>query len=117
MCYAKSSVPQNKSLIEVGKCPDAASTDPNVKAKGKIEGSGGMCYEPCSNFGGSFKRSAVGLCQMDVMVTERTKTRAPEGPFLVAKPADQYSREPLGISYKVFPKKRKVPFGKGPNGC
>jgi hypothetical protein len=117
MCYAKSSVPQNKSLIEVGKCPDAASTDPNVKAKGKIEGSGGMCYEPCSNFGGSFKRSAVGLCQMDVMVTERTKTRAPEGPFVVAKPADQYSREPLGISYKVFPKKRKVPFGKGPNGC
>ena len=99
--------PQSKSLTEVGQCNDPA----------KKEAAGGMCYEPCSNFGGSFKRSAVGLCQMDVMVTERTKTRAPEGPFLVAKPADQYSREPLGISYKVFPKKRKVPFGKGPNGC
>jgi hypothetical protein len=107
MCYAKSSVPQNKSLIEVGQCNDPA----------KKEAAGGMCYEPCSKFGASFKRSAVGLCQMDVMVTERTKTRAPEGPFVVAKPADQYSREPLGISYKVFPKKRKVPFGKGPNGC
>ena len=107
MCYAKSSVPQSKSLTEVGQCNDPA----------KKEAAGGMCYEPCSNFGASFKRSAVGLCQMDVMVTERTKTRAPEGPFLVAKPADQYSREPLGISYKVFPKKRKVPFGKGPNGC
>ena len=107
-CYAVSKpAPQSKSLTEVGQCNDPA----------KKEAAGGMCYEPCSNFGASFKRSAVGLCQMDVMVTERTKTRAPEGPFVVAKPADQYSREPLGISYKVFPKKRKVPFGKGPNGC
>ena len=107
-CYAVSKpAPQSKSLTEIGQCNDPA----------KKEAAGGMCYEPCSNFGASFKRSAVGLCQMDVMVTERTKTRAPEGPFVVAKPADQYSREPLGISYKVFPKKRKVPFGKGPNGC
>lgn len=99
--------PQSKSITEVGECKDPAKT----------EAAGGMCYEPCSNFGPSFKRSAVGLCQMDLMVTERTKTRQPEGPFLVAKPADQYSRQPLGISYKVFPKKRKIPFGKGPNGC
>ena len=107
-CYAVSKpVPQSKSITEVGQCNDPA----------KKEAAGGMCYEPCSNFGGSFKRSAVGLCQMDVMVTERTKTRAPEGPFVVAKPADQYSREPNGISYKVFPKKRKIPLGKGPNGC
>ena len=54
---------------------------------------------------------------MDLMVTERTKTRAPEGPFVVPTTAEQYSREPNGISYKVFQKKRKVPFGKGPNGC
>ena len=107
-CYAVSKpVPQSKSITEVGQCNDTS----------KPEGAGGMCYEPCSNFGGSFKRSAVGLCQMDVMVTERTKTRAPEGPFVVAKPADQYSREPLGISYKVTPRPRAVPFGKGPNGC
>ena len=108
MCYAVSKPPPaSKPLTEVGQCNDST----------KPEGSGGMCYQKCSDFGGSFKRSAVGLCQMDVMVTERTKTRNPEGPFLVAKPADQYSRPPLGISYKVFPKKRKVPFGKGPNGC
>jgi hypothetical protein len=107
-CYAVAKPPPaSKPLTEVGQCNDAS----------KPEGAGGMCYQKCSDFGGSFKRSAVGLCQMDVMVTERTKTRAPEGPFVVAKPADQYSREPLGISYKVFPKKRKVPFGKGPNGC
>ena len=108
MCYAVSKPPPaSKPLTEVGQCNDST----------KPEGSGGMCYQKCSDFGGSFKRSAVGLCQMDVMVTGRTKTRNPEGPFLVAKPADQYSRPPLGISYKVFPKKRKVPFGKGPNGC
>ena len=108
MCYAVSRpIQQSKPLIEVGQCNDAS----------KPEGSGGICYQKCSDFGGSFKRSAVGLCQMDLMVTERTKTRNPEGPFVVAQPADQYSRPPLGISYKVFQKKRKVPFGKGPNGC
>jgi len=99
--------PASKPLLEVGQCNDAS----------KPEGSGGMCYQKCSDFGGSFKRSAVGLCQMDLLVEGRTKTRNPEGPFLVAKPADQYSRQPTGISYKVFPKKRKIPFGKGPNGC
>lgn len=107
-CYAVSKPPpQSKPLLEVGQCNDPS----------KPEGSGGMCYAPCSDFGGSFKRSAVGLCQMDLMVTERTKTRGPEGPFVVSTMAEQYSREPNGISYKVFPKKRKVPFGKGPNGC
>ena len=99
--------PASKPLFEVGQCNDTS----------KPEGSGGMCYQKCSDFGGSFKRSAVGLCQMDLMVTERTKTRGPAGPFVVAQAADQYSRPPLGISYKVFQKKRKVPFGKGPNGC
>jgi hypothetical protein len=54
---------------------------------------------------------------MDLLVEGRTKTRDPAGPFVVAQPAEQYPRPPLGISYKVFPKKRKVPFGKGPNGC
>jgi len=107
MCYAKSSVPQSKSLIEVGKC-----TDPS-----KPVGDGGMCYQDCTSFGASFHKTGPATCQMDAMSTPRTKTRNPEGPFVVAKPADQYSRPPLGISYKVFPKKRKVPFGKGPNGC
>ena len=107
-CYAVSKpAPESKPLLEVGQCNDATKT----------EAAGGMCYEPCSKFGGSFKRSAVGLCQMDVMVTERTKTRAPEGAFVVSKVAEQYPREPNGISYKVFQKKRKVPLGKGPNGC
>jgi hypothetical protein len=107
-CYAVTKpAPASKPLLEVGQCNDPT----------KPEGDGGMCYQKCSDFGGSFKRSAVGLCQMDLMVEGRTKTRNPEGPFVVAKPADQYSRPPLGISYKVFQKKRKVPFGKGPNGC
>jgi len=99
--------PASKPLTEVGQCNDTS----------KPEGSGGMCYQKCSDFGGSFKRSAVGMCQMDLLVEGRTKTRDPAGPFVVAKPADQYARQPTGISYKVFQKKRKVPLGKGPNGC
>jgi hypothetical protein len=108
MCYAQSSVPQSKPLTEVGRCDDPS----------KPEASGGMCYQKCSDFGGSFKRSAVGLCQMDAMSTSRDpKDRGAGVPYLKDKPADQYARQPLGISYKVFPKKRKIPFGKGPHGC
>jgi len=108
MCYAKSSVPQSKSIIEVGQCNDAS----------KPEGAGGMCYQKCSDFGGSFKRSAVGMCQMDAMTTSRDpKDRGAGVPFDKSVVAEQYAREPNGISYKVFPKKRKIPFGKGPNGC
>ena len=108
MCYAKSSVPQSKSIIEVGQCNDAS----------KPEGAGGMCYQKCSDFGPSFKRSAVGMCQMDAMTTSRDpKDRGAGVPFDKSVVAEQYAREPNGISYKVFPKKRKIPFGKGPNGC
>ena len=101
-------MPQSKSLIEIGQCNDPS----------KPEGNGLFCYQKCSDFGGSFKRSAVGLCQMDAMTTSRDpKDRGAGVPYLKDVPADQYSREPNGISYKVFQKKRKVPFGKGPNGC
>ena len=108
MCYAVSRpIQASKPLLEVGECKDAS----------KPVGDGGMCYQKCEDFGASFHKTGPATCQMDAMSTPRTKTRNPEGPFLVAKPADQYSRPPLGISYKVFQKKRKVPFGKGPNGC
>jgi hypothetical protein len=108
MCYAKSSVPESKSLTDVGQCNDAS----------KPEGSGGMCYQKCSDFGPSFHRTAVGLCQLDAMTTSRDpRDRGAGVPYLKDVPADQYSRQPLGISYKVFPKKRKIPFGKGPHGC
>ena len=109
MCYAVSKpVPQTKSLLEVGQCNDAS----------KPEGSGGMCYQKCSDFGGSFHKSAEGLCTMDAQSTSRDpKDRGAGVPYIKDVTADQYSRQPLGISYKVFPKKRKIPFGKGPNGC
>lgn len=99
--------PASKPLLEVGQCNDPS----------KPIGDGGMCYQKCEDFGGSYKKTGPATCQMDAMSIPRTKTRDPAGPFVVAKPADQYSRPPLGISYKVFQKKRKIPFGKGPNGC
>jgi len=109
MCYAVSKpVPQSKTLIEVGQCNDATKT----------EAAGGMCYEPCSKFGGSFQRSGPGECRMDAQSTSRDpKDRGAGTPFIKVQAAEQYAREPNGISYKVFPKKRKIPFGKGPNGC
>jgi hypothetical protein len=108
-CYAVSKpAPASKPIIEVGQCNDAS----------KPEGAGGMCYQKCSDFGPSFKRSAVGMCQMDAMTTSRDpKDRGAGVPFDKSVVAEQYAREPNGISYKVFPKKRKIPFGKGPNGC
>ena len=109
MCYAVSHpVPQSKSLIEVGQCNDPSKPD----------GSGLFCYQKCSDFGGSFHKSAEGLCTMDAQSTSRDpKDRGAGVPFDKSVVADQYPRQPLGISYKVFPKKRKIPFGKGPNGC
>lgn len=101
-------MPQSKSLIEIGQCNDAS----------KPEGSGLFCYQRCSDFGPSFHRTAVGLCQLDAMTTSRDpKDRGAGVPFDKSVVADQYARQPLGISYKVFPKKRKIPFGKGPHGC
>jgi hypothetical protein len=108
MCYAQSSVPQSKSLIDVGECKDAS----------KPTASGGMCYQKCTDFGGSFHNVGPASCQMDAMSISRDpKDRGAGVPYLKDKPADQYARQPQGISYKVFPKKRKIPFGKGPHGC
>jgi len=109
MCYAVSHpIQPNKSIIEVGECNDTS----------KPEGDGGMCYQKCSDFGGSFYKSAAGLCTMDAMSTSRDpKSRGVGVAYHKIKMADQYSRNSTGISYKVFPKKRRVPFGKGPNGC
>jgi hypothetical protein len=55
---------------------------------------------------------------MDAMTTSRDpEDRGAGVPFDKSVVAEQYAREPNGISYKVFQKKRKIPFGKGPNGC
>ncbi len=100
--------PQSKPLLEVGLCKNPA----------KPEGAGGICYQKCSDFGASFKRTGPGECRQDALSTSRDpKERGAGVPFMKVQAAEQYSRPPLGISYKVFPKKRKIPFGKGPNGC
>jgi hypothetical protein len=72
---------------------------------------GALCFKKCDQFGGpGWVRTVQGTC------------RAPhyKGLDVVATTGDDklsYSRKPLGVSYKVFPKKRKIPFGKGPHGC
>ena len=72
---------------------------------------GALCFKKCTDLGGpGWVRTVQGTC------------RAPhyKGLDVVSTTGDDklsYSRKPLGISYKVFPKNRKIPFGKGPKGC
>lgn len=71
---------------------------------------GAQCFKKCSDYGPGWVRTVEGTCAakqwggVDVILT-------------AGKTELSYSREPLGISYKVFPKKRKIPYGKGPKGC
>jgi len=71
---------------------------------------GAQCFKKCSEYGPGWVRTVEGTCAAkqwggaDVIAT-------------AGKNELSYSREPLGISYKVFPKKRKIPLGKGPKGC
>ena len=71
---------------------------------------GAQCFKKCSDYGPGWVRTVEGTCAakqwggVDVILTAGKKELS-------------YSREPLGISYKVFPKKRKIPLGKGPHGC
>jgi len=72
---------------------------------------GALCFKKCDQFGGpGWKRTVQGTCSAPLY----------KGLQVVATTGDDklsYSRKPLGVSYKVFPKKRKIPFGKGPHGC
>lgn len=71
---------------------------------------GAQCFKKCTDYGPGWVRTVEGTCAakqwggVDVILT-------------AGKNELSYSREPLGISYKVFPRKRKIPFGKGPHGC
>jgi len=71
---------------------------------------GAQCFKKCTEYGPGWVRTVEGTCAakqwggVDVILTAGKKELS-------------YSREPLGISYKVFPKKRKIPLGKGPKGC
>jgi hypothetical protein len=71
---------------------------------------GALCFKRCTDYGPGWTRTVQGTCAapqwggLDVIAT-------------AGKNQLSYSRPPLGISYKVFPKKRKIPFGKGPHGC
>jgi hypothetical protein len=71
---------------------------------------GAQCFKKCTEYGPGWVRTVEGTCAakqwggVDVILT-------------AGKSELSYSREPLGISYKVFPKKRKIPYGKGPKGC
>jgi hypothetical protein len=71
---------------------------------------GALCFKRCTEYGPGWVRTVQGTCAapqwggLDVIAT-------------AGKDQLSYSRPPLGISYKVFPKKRKIPFGKGPHGC
>lgn len=87
-----------RSLLSVGACPDSGKTYPQGHSKAGqkviLEKEGGVCYLPCDWYGGSYKRTAVGTCQMDALSTLRKS----------------YSRAPIGPAYSVIPKKRKTPF-------
>jgi hypothetical protein len=72
---------------------------------------GAQCFKKCSDYGPGWVRTVEGTCAakqwggIDFLLTSNYGEKM------------NYARKPLGISYKVFPKKRKIPFGKGPKGC
>lgn len=99
MCQAEVRTPGlSKSLLSVGTCPDSGKTYPQNHPKAGqsvvLEKDGGVCYLPCDWYGQSYKRTAVGTCQMDALSTIR----------------DSYTRPPTRSAYSVIPKKRKTPF-------
>jgi hypothetical protein len=86
--------------IKMGVCPPDKEKEPH----------GAMCYKKCSDYGPGWHRTAGPTCSakqwggLDVIAT-------------AGKSELSYSRKPEGISYKLFQKKRKIPYGKGPHGC
>lgn len=71
---------------------------------------GAQCFKRCTEYGPGWTRTVEGTCRAPVY----------QGLEVIATAGKKdlsYSREPLGISYKVFPRKRKIPLGKGPKGC
>jgi hypothetical protein len=71
---------------------------------------GALCFKKCSDYGPGWTRTVQGTCASKQWGGLDTIPTAGRNEL-------SYSRQPLRISYKVFPKKRKVPFGKGPHGC
>jgi hypothetical protein len=71
---------------------------------------GALCFKKCSDYGPGWTRTVQGTCASKQWGGLDTIATAGRNEL-------SYSRQPLGISYKVFPKKRKIPFGKGPHGC
>lgn len=71
---------------------------------------GALCFKKCSDYGPGWKRTAQGTCASKQWGGLDTIATAGRNEL-------SYSRKPLGISYKVIPKKRKIPWGKGPHGC
>lgn len=62
----------------------------------------GMCYTPCDYFGQSWVRTPNGLnCILPADTT----------------PRDSFARKPKGTDYRVFPKKRRIPYGTTENGA
>jgi hypothetical protein len=71
---------------------------------------GALCFKKCSDYGPGWTRTVQGTCASKQWGGLDTIATAGRNEL-------SYSRKPLGISYKVFPKKRKIPWGKGPHGC
>ena len=93
---ASASCPPGYNL-NAGMCY-AVSTPLDIKSKIEVgvcpagqSMSDGLCYPDCPQ---GWVRTAVGTCQLNIQSQIR----------------DSYSRQPNGISYKVFPRPRNTPF-------
>jgi hypothetical protein len=94
-----------KSVIEVGTCPTGTYPQGHSKAGQTFnyEKIGGVCSVPCDYYGQSWVRSNTqgGLnCELGSLTI----------------PRETFSRKPKGTSYRVFPKKRKIPLGTTEDG-
>jgi len=106
VCWAVSrgGPPTAKSKLEVGVCPS------------ERERVGGMCYKLCSDAswgaGPGFTRSAAGSCLLPAETKGRNAVPRPNPtPVVSDKRAETVGpQKPEGISYRVVPRKRKVPF-------
>lgn len=101
-CWAKSyGTAASEPIREIGVCP-----------VGYPNSDEGMCYEDCSKFGPDFNYIIGGTCRREAKTLPRTQGREVASRLGDTVQAEWYDRENRGISYKVFPKKRKIPFGR-----